>query len=318
MALDAGQSAAPQQPAQPQSLSASMAADAGATLSSQMARDATAANDEAAKPAGWTMGKPGLGLGTGLGEGALALGTGTAGALTAGAMGIPKLLGFDEDESWEDLQKRQQALQSRVQYQPQTTVGKGIAAIGGWAGGKIDELGAWAAEHAGNLAEAAGADPTTVAAIKTGTHAATMALAPPIAGKVAGAGVSALKSIGGATADVAGGLVRGESTAPAPLYEPEATSAARAGGVVGAAAATAAGRMSTATPEMADSVAAQIADAQARFGPSWKDHFDADALDRHLNADSLGAATGAAPGRLSVGQAAHDPVIVSEEMNNRG
>jgi hypothetical protein len=309
MAADAGPSAAPQQ--LPQSLSASMAQDAGATLSSRMAQDAApAANDEAAKPTGWTMGKPGVGVTTGLGEGALALGTGAAGALAAGGMG---LIERATGKSWDEIAADQKALQERVQYQPQTTIGKGIAQAGGWVGGKLDELGAWAAEHAGNLAEQAGADPTTVAAIKTGVHATTMAVAPKVAGPIVGGAARAVKAVGGATADVASGISPfNRGAAPAPLFEAEGGGAAPAGASVGSAAVTAAGRMSTATPEMAASVAGEIADAQQRYGPAWKEHFDADAMDRHLEADSLPI-----PGRLSKGQAAQDPVMISNEMNNR-
>lgn len=273
-----------------------------------MAEDAAPAAESSAKPTGWTLGKPGVGVTTGLGEGALALGSGAAGALAAGGMGW---LERASGKSWDEIQADQKTLQERIQYQPQTTIGKGIAQAGGWAGGKLDELGGWAAEHAGNLAEAAGADPDTVAAIKTGVHATTMALAPKVGGEVAGAAVRGVKAVASGVADVAGGLAS-RSGAPAPLYEPEAAGAAPSGGSVGAAAATASGRMSMATPEMAASVAAQIADAQARFGPAWKEHFNADALDRHLEADSLPI-----PGRLSEGQAAQDPVMISNELNNR-
>jgi hypothetical protein len=265
-------------------------------------------SSELPAPKGWTMGKPGTGITSGLGEGALALGTGAVGSLAAGGMGwIERAQG----KPWDEIQRDQQALQQRIQYEPQTTIGKGIAQAGGWAGGKLDELGGWAAEHAGGLAEAAGADPETVAAIKTGVHATTMAVAPKVIGEVAGAGLGAIKNAASAAGDVASGIVQ-RNSAPAPLYEATGESAAPyASG--GSAAATAAGRMSTATSEMADSVAAQIADAQRRFGPDWKSHFDADALDRHLEADSLPV-----PGRLSEGQAAQDPVLISHEMNNRG
>ena len=309
MSLDAGQAAAPEP--KPALLSARMAQDQGtpATMSGQMAQDAAAPEKPAPAKTGWTMGKPGLGLDTGLGEGALALGTGGAAALAAGGMGW---LERASGKSWDQIQADQDALRARMQYQPATTIGKGIAEAGGWVGGKLDELGGWAAEHAGNLAEAAGADPDTVAAIKTFAHAGTMALAPKVAGPVIGAGVRGVKAVAGAAGDVTSGIAS-RSGAPAPLYEPEAAGAASAGGgSVGSAAVTATGRMSTATDEMAASVAAQIADAQQRFGPAWKEHFNADAMDRHLEADSLPI-----PGRLSEGQAAQDPVTISNELNNR-
>jgi hypothetical protein len=311
-----------------ESLSARMARVAGATqpavdpdsqpLSVRMAQVAAKPSEQPSsnaqpKPSGWTMGKPGLGLETGIPEGILALGTGAAGALAAGGLGW---LERASGKSWEQIQEDQQALQQRVQFQPQTTIGKGIAQAGGWVGGKLDELGGWAAEHAGNLAEAAGADPTTVAAIKTATHATTMALAPRVGAGAVGAGLGVLRSVGSGAADVASGVFS-RSGAPSPLYE------AQGGDVApfapgGAAAATATGRMSTASPELADSVAAQIAEAQQQYGPDWKSHFYPDALDRNLEADSLGAITGAAPGRLTEGQAAQDPVLISNELNNRG
>jgi len=309
MALDAGQLATAPASTPSGSLSASMAQDASpSTLSGKMAEDALPAGESGtSKPTGWTLGKPGAGVTTGLGEGALALGTGAAGALAAGGMGW---LERASGKSWDEIQADQKALQERIQYQPQTTIGKGIAQAGGWAGGKLDELGGWAAEHAGNLAEAAGADPDTVAAIKTGVHATTMAVAPRVVGPLAGAAVRGVKAVAGAAGDVAGGMGSG---APAPLFEPEAAGGVpRAGASVGSAAATAFGRMATATPEMAAEVATQIADAQARYGPAWKEHFNADALDRHLEADSLPI-----PGRLSEGQAAQDPVLISNELNNR-
>lgn len=317
MSLDAGQPAtAPDQ--QPASLSARMAQDqAPKGLSAHMAEDAAApAPATSTAPivglpepkGGWTMGKLGMGMTTGLGEGALALGTGAAGALAAGGMGW---LERASGKSWDEIAADQKALQERIQYQPQTTIGKGIAQAGGWAGAKLDELGGWAAEHAGNLAEAAGADPDTVAAIKTGTHATMMGVLPRAVGPIVGAAGRGVRAIAGAASDVAGGIA-GRSGAPAPLFEPETAGTASAGASVGSAAATAAGRMSTATPEMAAEVATQIADAQARYGPAWKEHFNADALDRHLEADSLPI-----PGRLSEGQAAQDPVLISNELNNR-
>jgi hypothetical protein len=307
MALDAGQPAAGTAQPPAGNLSASMVQDAApSTLSATMAADATPATAEPAKPTGWTMGEPGLGVTTGLAEGALALGTGGAAALAAGGMGWLERAG---GKSWEEIQADQKALQQRLQYQPQTTIGKGIAEAGGWVGGKLDELGAWAAEHAGNLAEAAGASPETVAAIKTGTHAATMALAPKAAAGAVGGAVGAVKAISGAAGDVAAGMGRG---APAPLFEPQAAGAVPGGASVGAAA-SASGRMSVASPELAAGIATEIADAQARYGPAWKEHFNADALDRKLEADSLPVR-----GFLTEGQAAQDPVIVSEELNNRG
>ncbi len=306
MSLDAGQPAMPAS-APSGSLSANMAQDAGPqSLSGRMAEDAAPPQPAAAKPTGWTMGKSGMGVTTGVGEGALALGTGAAGALAAGGMGW---LERASGKSWDEIQADQKALQERIQYQPQTAIGKGIAQAGGWVGGKLDELGGWAAEYAGNLAEAAGADPDTVAAIKTGVHATTMAVAPRVVGPVAGAAVRGAKAVAGAAGDVAGGMGKG---APAPLYEPAAGAPVSAGASVGSAGATAAGRMTTATPEMAASVAAQISDAQQRFGPAWKEYFNADAMDRHLEADSLPI-----PGRLSEGQAAQDPVLISNELNNR-
>lgn len=247
----------------------------------------------------------GLGLTTGFGEGALHILSGGASSLAAGGLGWWDRL---HGKSWEDTAKDQESLINSWTYQPKTTIGKGIASGAGWAGKQLDDLGAWAAERAEkNLGpEGAGliTDPNHLAALKTATHATTMALAPKAAGdaiSLAGRGLSA-------AAPVVKGMIG--SGPAAPLAEAGGDVAQFAPG--GASATTALGRVSTATPEMADAVKNKINLAQQTYGSAWKDHVDLDALDRHLSADSLPV-----PGRLTAGQASHDPILVSQEMNNR-
>lgn len=313
MAVDAG----PQTKQPPVSLSSQMASDA--SLSSSMAADAA----EHAPPPSTN-----LGLTTGLGEGAMALGSGAVASLAAGGLGLYRH--FVDGKEWSDdpslvratgdqsIKDEQDAMMKRLTFQPTSTVGKGITSGVGWAASKLDDLSGWASGFLADAAQKAGASPEAAAAIHTVGHAAALALLPKLGTEAAGAAVGGLRNIASAGGDVLSGM-RG-SGAPAPLYDlsPEAAADTAPYAAGGSSAATVAGRMATASPDVAAQVAAQIADAQARYGPDWKAHFDPDALDRHLNADSLGQATGAAPGRLTAGQGMRDPVAISNEMNNRG
>lgn len=71
-------------------------------------------------------------------------------------------------------------------------------------------------------------------------------------------------------------------------------------------------RLGTASEDLRADAMAQIADAQKTHGPEWGDHVNWDALDRHLNADSLPI-----PARLTQGQALQSGPLVSEEWNKR-
>jgi hypothetical protein len=146
MAADAGASAVPQQP--PQSLSASMAQDVGASLSSQMARDATAANDEAApkKPPAAAPVEPASksAFGGGGWEGFAKLATGAAANVYGGFKGAGMLA---TGSSLDDAVNAIHAAQNDYTYEPKTQEGKDVAAI-------LSKPGQWIGAAAGKIGEA--------------------------------------------------------------------------------------------------------------------------------------------------------------------
>jgi hypothetical protein len=146
MAADAGASAVPQQPLQ--SLSASMAQDVGASLSSQMARDATAANDEAApkKPPAAAPVEPASksAFGGGGWEGFAKLATGAAANVYGGFKGAGMLA---TGSSLDDAVNAIHAAQNDYTYEPKTQEGKDVAAI-------LSKPGQWIGAAAGKIGEA--------------------------------------------------------------------------------------------------------------------------------------------------------------------
>lgn len=230
-------------------------------------------------------------------EAAMQAGTGAAGAVLGGVTGIGTVLaGQGTDEAVRNIEWWQQALT----YQPRSEVGRATAEELGAAMGSPANPLMWPGmygEKMADLGEGMGLPPSALTALRMAPEAATALLGAP--GKAPAAMRAAIaEDIGTAGTSIPRTLETLADVKEPPI-PPDANPFARES--MGAAAAVPS-QLKTASPELQAAVR-----AEARAGG-----VDREALDRHLEADSLPI-----PMRLTKGQATQDPVQISDEMNKR-